>query len=465
MSQPLKLQYSLFGQVGGDVWPRADKADHPKMRTLVSQAAQANTHPGVSSVEARLHVEDEFESLMCGLNRGTTIFVNENTVKYFGPNPNARISVGGVPTRPSLDSAIFPSSNGFRLLTDGNEIITDEYYGDVFFPGRDNVTHVIPEDVFVSVGFYLLETEIQPPSIISKTGRIFFAGSDYALHPEGLLFNENPSDLLGESVSTIWEVEPRRSILEYATACGELNSGAIGIVDYARQGVTPKVLTRALCNVAGFHWLENDDTVLSVNRTTFGIAYELEKVGRVTIAYPHIAYVPGQAVYGGRIFGDTIVVDGAVSGADTTWYTDTRIETVAFDDFLPPLPWNVSLNNSTRPYTATGADLVVSGALDDATAADEASFWQWLRAQEVSEDKSFGTSAGFTTPGETREFNLVTELLKFGGWQNWLFIKTYEWRNWSEEAKANVKAFAARYKLAGTVFLRVDNERQLDIPI
>jgi hypothetical protein len=357
--------------------------------------------------------------------------------------------VGGVPFKiAGALEAVAQDAEGIPLFDEDATQLLD---------GPSNGSVVGPSKVYETTGRYILGTDLQPLTILSDSGREYVAGVDYTFCVGGLLFNSNPYDLFpdGNAVANI-SVAGRSSVIEYVAKTARLRNGAAGVVSLLRDTFSPINLLHAISDVCGFLWLDENDTVIAVNDTVFGVVYELESAGRVCVDYPHIRHRAGEFVRRNSILGNPIVLNSSKHGMDSNWSDAVSTGTITEKSFLPPLPYEFTFPDydvdlSTRP-TAIAGQLVFTGG----GASDE--FWNWLHRQQSTHATSLATSLGFSTTNETRRINILRELLTYGGWGSWIIAKVVGWDDWQETRRAGLIAFLDLHKPAGVVILQVPSD-------
>lgn len=446
----LTNQFTLLGFVGGDAWARVVPESKRQLRSLLAATAMTSSHPWMRKIGTYLNPYGSLESNTTAVEVGVCLPINEKTVRYTGPDQNYRVVVGGVPFRPSATSEVAAhGADGLPLFDEDGTQLLDGSAANGAAVGHPKVGE--------TSGRYIVITYIQPLTLLSGSGHEYLAGVDYTFCVGGLSFNNNPFDLFpdGNAIAGITVTE-RSSAIEYAAKSCRLRNGATGVVSLLRDAFTPGNLLHAISDVCGFLWLDNDDTVIAVEDTIFGVVYELEGVGRVCVGYPHVRHRPGEFIKGNSVIGNPIILYSSKHGADNNWSSHISIGTVTGDSFLPPIPYEFEFRDYEVDLHTRDVSLDDELLLSGGGASDE--FWGWLHRQQSTHDTYLANSLGFSTTSETRRVNVIRALLSYGGWGSWIIAKVVGWNDWPEARRAALISFLDLHMPAGVVFLQVPSD-------
>lgn len=446
MNNQLKTQYTLLGFVGGDMWSGMSASERGRLRRLLSHAAELSHHVGLRRATWFNTVRSPLENKIYGAAQWVTIQVSDRNVETVGQDPTSRVNVAGLPYVPSTESpttAVY-LVDGEMHLTVGDDVpITI---------GGSSEYEVASSELDKYATWYVIHTHLRPVTLLNSEGIEYVVGTDYTFGETGLVFNQDPLRLFPDNTAHgSWYIEDYTSGLSYLVGA-TIRAGGDGVVKQVRSADSIRNLEEACANVCGFLWSTGENVVLQVAPVSGGYLYELSEGARVLIEYPHVTMSVGAVVSAGSVLGGTIRFSYASTPADDDWFNSVTIGEISESSFIPGLPFRMQLFDDYEHVFTLNADSRLVGD----TCSDE--FWWWLDKQNRVGETTLHEHIGLTIPETSTQTNLIRGMLSYGGWANWVIVKTHRWEDWNQEVKDSLLKFSRRQKPAGTVMLRVADD-------
>ena len=448
-------RHLLYGRYGS-FWNESLTQDTKrKFHAFVQTCGRMGSAERASEIQEMLAPSDHWR-----ITHPRVLRFTDADVRYIGPSRTQRIGLH----RPSAGETTFASDDGeLILLEDPQSAALDTEDAEFLFLPGDTVSVPTADDFAARWMLRLSDRDLFPTRIRSVSGKSDLVhGMHFWIQGGYMVFRADPRAYFPEMRYVMLSGFTRATnVMSYPWQVEPLNYGSSALAQYTKSNSSSAVFVQALAQVCNFYLAPQDDTVIAVFKspTLAGAAYEFSKSGLMHVDYPHQALKVGDAVKRGDIVGSPMVGSFSSGLDDSHWWQNTHISSLQWDNFLPALPFQITIPNAPcRVFatTQTGPDIHAQINLGATDPAELNKFWAATKRSELLTGKFLNNVIGLASLSDVKYVNPMSLFFDQILGQRAIIIQRYNYPAWSDERKRRFQNFVVRARPSHAIVLTLD---------